>query len=109
MDADALVSRLEQALPGFRIYVESEANLFDRSSAHRIFAACSHYVRERSVSPMAWQSLATLVNGIVGSSDAEFDNAACTCFLENLAETGHPLARLLRGEALTFWQQWAGA
>jgi hypothetical protein len=106
METHSLISLLDQAVPGFRAYAESDDNLFQRDSAHGVLAACSHFVTDRSIPAGAWRPLADFMNEVVGSSDADLDNAACTCFLENLASPNHPLAPHLRGEALAYWQQW---
>ena len=56
----------------------------------------------------SWRSLAGLLNDTVGDSADDLDgliNAACTCFLENLATEEHPLRPLLRGEALADWNE----
>ena len=39
--------------------------------------------------------------GVVKAEGIE--NAAWTCFLENLAKQSHPLHSLLRGEVLAYW------
>lgn len=103
--AASLLSKLDRAAPGFRSHAESDSNLFDRDSVHGLFAACSHFVRDPSAAPV-WSAVADLVNRVVGGSDADLDNAACTCFLEHLASRDHPLDPLLRGEALAYWRRW---
>ena len=106
MSPDALTDCLDGALPGFRRFVESEENLYEQDNVHGVFVACSDFVRERDVSLSSWKQVAEVVNGTVKDSDEELDNAVCTCFLENLAETDHPLRALLRGEALEYWKRW---
>ncbi|MEQ8766513.1 MAG: hypothetical protein RL885_21545 [Planctomycetota bacterium] len=107
MNLDQLVVRLNETVPGFVHYRESDGSLFDGESPHAVFAACSHYVRENVISREVWRSLASLLNEIVGSGD-DIDNAACTCFLENLACDTHPLQELLQGQALEQWRKWSG-
>jgi len=97
---------LDGAAPGFRRYAESDGNLYDRDSVHGLFAACSHFVRELPPARAVWPAVAELVNRVVGGPDADLDNAACTCFLENLASRDHPLDQLLHGEALAYWRRW---
>ena len=97
---------LDGTAPGFRGYAESDGNLFDRDSVRGLFAAFGHFVRERLPAPPVWPAVAELVNRVVGGPDADLDNAACTCFLENLASRDHPLDQLLRGEALAYWRRW---
>jgi len=71
-------------------------------------AACSNFVRENAQAPETWERLASLVNEIVGGLDAELDNAACTCLLENLAAPSHPMKGLLRNAALASRSDRAG-
>lgn len=106
MDAVALVAELDQLLPGFADYVKSGDNLFDSGTACGVFAACSHFVSERSVSAATWAPLAMFLNAAVSGSDEAVVEAACTCFLENIADAGHPLKAFLVGNALSFWEQW---
>ena len=103
--AASLLSMLDRAVPGFRVYAESDDNLFDRDSVHGLFAACSHFVRERYAAPTIWPEVADLVNAVVGGPDPDLDNAACTCFLESLASRDHPLDPSLRGHALAYWRR----
>jgi hypothetical protein len=44
------------------------------------------------------------------SADAALDNAAATCFLEDIAgdECDRELARHLTGEARRYWRAWGG-
>jgi hypothetical protein len=107
--AASALALLERAAPGFRAYAESGENDFDRDSVHGLFLACSFFVQEREIAPATWEALAELVNQVVGGDDDELDNAACTCFLEGLAERDHPLDALLRGEALAYWRSWCSS
>lgn len=97
---------LDRAVPGFRDYAESDENLFERDSLHGLFAACSHFVCERPVPASVWTAVADLLNRVIGVADGDVNNAACTCFLENLASRDHPLDQLLRGQTLTYWRLW---
>ncbi len=107
--AESLVNVLDGVLPGFREYVQSPENLFDKTSVHGVFAACSHFLRDHEVAEDAWSSLGPILNRIVGGEDERLSNAACTCFLENLAAPDHPLHAHLKGEALTYWKRWESA
>jgi hypothetical protein len=104
--AAALLSMLDQAAPGFRDFAASDDNDLEQDSVHGLFAACSKFVGSRHASPAMWPAVAELLNRVVGGSDPDLDNAACTCFLENLASRDHPLDPLLRGEALAYWRRW---
>ena len=109
MDPNALVADLERVLPGFADYVASADNLFDSDNLSGVFAACSHFVTERVIAADSWPSLAAVINRVVSESDAGASNAACTCFLENLADPHHPLRPFLEGEALSYWKDYEGA
>jgi len=54
----------------------------------------------------ALQRLAAFVNRVIGGPDEELENAACTCFLENLAAPGHPIRTLLSADALRYWDRY---
>ncbi len=107
MTPDDLTARLDAVLQGFQAYVRSTDNPFDSDSVHGVFAACSHFVREKEVQPEGWKALAEVLNEMIGGQDGELDEAACTCFLENLAQPGHPILVHLRGSALDFWRSQA--
>lgn len=109
MDVPTLVADLEKILPGFTRYFESEDNLFDCDNAHAVFATCSHFAEEHEVAPQSWSLLAEFLNEMVTGPDDAVSEAACTCFLENLADARHPLKRFLRGEALRYWEHWEAA
>jgi hypothetical protein len=108
MDAPTLVADLERVLPGFSRYFESDDNLFDRDTAHAVFAACSHFAEGNEVAPQSWPLLGEFLNEVVSGPDDVMSEAACSCFLENLANARHPLKRFLRGEALRYWEHWEG-
>lgn len=104
--AEHVLAMLDRVAPGFRGYAESTDNLFARDSVHGLFAACSHWVTAGHTPHGVWHAVADLLNRVVGGPDPDLDNAACTCFLENLARRDHPLDPLLRGEALAYWRRW---
>jgi hypothetical protein len=101
-----LVTAIGRTLPGFADYVRSDKNLFDQDSLCGVFGACSHFVKDHPPSTESWRALALLVNSFVRDDGSELDEAACTCFLENLAQPDHPLRSLLEGEALHYWKRW---
>ena len=104
MGPDILLTELDRALPGFAGYFQSPDNLHDGGTLCAIFAACSDFVRERSIAAECWPQLANIVNtAVVDEAAAE---AACTCFLENIAEPSHPLKPFLSREALEYWTSW---
>ena len=97
---------LDKAAPGFSEYCGSEANLFASDNVGGVFAACSTYVQARPFPPSTWRAIAEFLNRVVGGADDDLDNAACACFIENLAKPQHPLRSLLTGQALAIWEQW---
>ena len=109
MPRERLISDLDRSVPGFAEFIGSDANPFVADTPAGIFAACSHFVRSRTLDPGGWQRLAHLLNDAVAGPDDEVAEAACTCFLENLATTDHPLKSFLIGEALRVWEQWESA
>ena len=109
MNPIVVLRNIEHAVPGFEGYARSDANLFPLDTVCGLFAACSHFVRECEVAAECWAKLATLINDAASSVDKELANAACTCFIENIAKRAHPLAALLRGEALRHWNLWQDA
>lgn len=113
MLAAAILHRLDGILPGFAAYWQSADNVFaggdQPASLCGVFAACSHYVRERaSELPLEQASeLGAFVTECMSEPGTELDEAAATCFLENLAyEPG--AARLLphlSGRALQYLRE----
>ena len=103
---DHLISNLDRIVPGFAEYLDSDENPFTGGTPAAIFAACSWFVREQTIEPECWRDLANLVNDAVAGPDESLSEAACTCFLENLADVNHPLKPFLVGEALEFWGHW---
>jgi hypothetical protein len=104
-DAPSLIDCLDQILPGSRLYMMAQG-LFDLDTIHGVFAAGSHFVRAHPPTLDGWKRLAVSLNSAVDGSGSRLDEAACTCFLENLATREHPLGSLLAGKALEFWKQW---
>ncbi len=109
MPRERLIADLERTLPGFAEYLRSQANLFVAETPAGIFAACSHFVQDRSIEVERWQPLARLLNEAVTGPDEELAEAACSCFLENLATSDHPLKPFLSGDALRYWEHWESA
>jgi hypothetical protein len=109
MNPVELVAELNRILPGFADYLESSDNPFDSDNQCGVFAACSHFVRERTVAVESWRGLGSFLNLQVAEPDGAMVEAACSCFLENLADSRHPLKPFLAGEALLFWEQWEAA
>ena len=104
--------RLADLLPGFAAHWSKGDSLFladDGSfTVHGVFAECSHFVREnyRTLPAAATAGLSSFVSDCLeGRYGPEADNAAATCFLENLA--GEPFhqafAEQLRPAAKKFY------
>ena len=106
MTPTELIDALDRILPGFRDYVKSDENYAPQDTLHGVFMACTWFVGVRSFDDRTWRRLADLVNPMVDESDDDLSNAVCTCFVEDIAERGHPLKPLLTGFALTYWEFW---
>jgi hypothetical protein len=105
----ALIDELDRLLPGFAAYQHSPDNLFDGDSLHAVFSAASHFVIEEPVAPAAWAPLAQFLNAAVSGDEPALSDAACTCFLENVAAPDHPLEPHLTGKAREYWKNWETA
>jgi len=100
-----LITRLEGISPGFATYAHSAQHDYSIDSIHGVFCSYTEYVREYP--PDNWAAVASFVNSIVDASESQLSNAACTCFLENIAEPNHPIECHLAGFAKSFWEAWA--
>ena len=107
-----LVGKLDLCIPGFALYAwDGDKNLFlhnDELTVHGALSAFSTYFRDnsRSLDPGQLKSIGKLISQLVGGSDGELGNAACTCFLENLAGGYPQLEAVLTGEARRYWDAW---
>jgi hypothetical protein len=92
--------RLVEIFPEFSGYWDSPTNCFRESDGTftlwGVFAEFSHYFREHfdSFSRPALTALARFIDECMASPGSDIDNAAATCFLENLA--GHGSAAKLQ-------------
>lgn len=103
MEPDVLVSRLDEALPGFASHFEGWVYLFARRPAPSVFAACADFIQQRPVPTGAWPRLAKVVSEVVDGDDSALSEAACTTFLARVTPPGHPIGRHLTGKARRFW------
>jgi hypothetical protein len=93
-------ARLVTIFPDFAGYWDSPSNYFREGdgtfSLWGVFAEFSSYFREHfaSFSPSVLTALARFIEECMASPGTDIDNAAATCFLENLA--GHDSAAALR-------------
>jgi|SRR5579883_2004880 len=117
MTPRALLDRLVDLVPDFRASWDDPGNCFrydDGSfTLHGVFAAFSHFFRERHAVLPADRvaALGAFVSGCMATGDnGPLDNAAATCFVGNIA--GEPsdreLAPYLTGEAKRYWHAWGG-
>jgi hypothetical protein len=110
----ALLDRLTALFPDFRAYWDDPGNCFrDDDGAftlHGVFAEFSSFFRERhAVLPVdRVATLGAFVSDCMESADADLDNAAATCFVENIAGDSCEcvLSPYLTGEARRYWQAW---
>lgn len=110
-----LLATLDDVFSGFRAACFSDDNLFlaenGEISVHGVWAFCSQWIRPRlrDMTPATLEALDRILNAQVGGDDGELNNAAATCFLENLAGD-HGTEKLrahLTGEAARCWDCWA--
>ena len=93
-------ARLVTIFPEFAGYWDSPSNCFRELDGTftlwGVFAEFSHYFREHfaSFSESVLTVLARFIDECMTSPGTDIDNAAATCFLENLA--GHDSATALR-------------
>ena len=69
MPRERLILNLDRSVPGFAEYLGSDANLFASATPAAIFAACSHFVRDRPIDSEHWHALVNLVNDVVAGPD----------------------------------------
>ena len=113
-----LLLMLYDLTPGFCSYWERDDNLFiedDGSyTVNGIFSEYSHYIRDhlseidRSTRKELFLTIEKLVNTNPNFS-AGVSNAACTCFLENLAgegELSETIRPYLSPESLKYFDEW---
>jgi len=113
MTPDELVGRLVELFPDFAAHrdeAEREAGHADAPSLCGAFTEFSEYFRERyeELPPTRLQALGWVLAECMADPDSELDEAAATCFLENVAaERFHAdFERFLIGRPLEFYSQW---
>jgi hypothetical protein len=118
MTPQDLLDRLTALFPDFRAYWDDPGNCFRDDDGpytlHGVFAEFTGFFRERhAVLPHdRIAALGTFVSECMApANDGPLDNAAATCFVENIA--GEPydreLSSHLTGEARRYWQAWGGS
>ena len=118
MTPQALLDQLVVMFPDFRAYWDDPGNCSrddDGSfTLHGVFAEFTGFFRDRHAALPADQiaALEAFVSECMApADDGPLDNAAATCFVENIA--GEPcdreLSRHLTGEAKRYRQAWGGS
>jgi hypothetical protein len=110
----ALLDRLVALFPEFAAYWDSPGNCFrddDGSfTLHGAFAQFSFFFDEcyEWLPADRVAALAAFLTECLASPHSDLDNAAVTCFLENVAgeRFHHDFRRYLSGEPLKFYSQW---
>jgi len=111
MTPDELVGRLVQLFPDFATHREAaDPADEDGTTLCGAFAEFSDYFRERyeELAPTRLQALGWVLAECMADPDSELDEAAASCFLENVAaERFHAdFERFLIGRPLEFYTQW---
>lgn len=115
---DELLARLSELVPGFgetwpgSLFLEEDGSF----TVHGVFSELSSYVRDHfaTITEDTWRSLFRYVEQCVSTdahSESGVSNAACTCFLENIAGEGElssVASRHLGPESRKYFDQWNG-
>src|SRR5690349_4136355 len=116
MTPHALLERLVALFPDFAAVWDDPDNCFrdeDGSfTLHGVFSEFTGFFREcyETLPPDRVAALGAFVSESMASADADLDNAAATCFVENIAgePCGRDLARHLAGPAREYYRAWGG-
>jgi hypothetical protein len=111
-----LLDQLCAFFPEFRTRWNDPGNCFrDQDGSftlHGVFAEFSGFFHQHhaALPPDRITALGAFLSECMDSSDEDLNNAAGTCFVENIA--GEPcdreLSRHLTGEARRYWRYWGG-
>ncbi|MGE3166371.1 MAG: hypothetical protein AB7O52_15810 [Planctomycetota bacterium] len=117
MTPQALLDRLVALFPDFRAYWDDSGNCFrddDGSyTLHGVFSEFTGFFRERHAA-LPGDRIAALgafvSECMAAADDGQLDNAAATCFVENVAGElcDRELSPHLTGGARRYWQAWGG-
>lgn len=115
---EELLAQLQELVPHFGSAWQQSVFVGDERSftVHGIFSEFSSYVRSHftEFDERTWSTLFRYVEQCVTTdvhSEAGVSNAACTCFLENLAgegELSHIVSRYLGPESRKYFDKWNG-
>jgi hypothetical protein len=117
MTPQMLLDRLVALFPAYQAYWDDPGNCFREDDGtftlHGVFAEFSSFFREhhQSAPAEAVAALGAFVSECMApADDGPLDNAAATCFVENIAgeECDRELAQHLSGEARRYLQVWRG-
>jgi hypothetical protein len=108
-----LLDQLTNIFPEFQSNWDSDDNYFRKPfTLHGVFAQFSHFYKNCVASFKIEQivALSNFVNNCMESKDENLDNAAATCFVENIAgeDCARHIAPYFRGEALRYFNAWGG-
>jgi hypothetical protein len=112
-----VVDRLIAILPAFAEQWQSPRNCFREAdgtfSFCGAFAECSHYVRDHYERLTVEQRtpFAGFIEECMNPPGTDIDNAAATCFLENLTfeRFSDDFEQYLKGHSLRFYHDWQAA
>ncbi|MGC1272418.1 MAG: hypothetical protein WBC44_01830 [Planctomycetaceae bacterium] len=112
-----VLDRLIAILPAFAEQWRSPDNCFRNAdgtfSFCGAFAECSHYVRDHYETLAVEQraQIADFIEECMNPPGTDLDNAAATCFLENLTfeRFSSNFERHLKGHSLRFYRDWQAA
>src|SRR5688500_13763681 len=114
---EELLAQLQELVPHFGPAWQQSVFRDELSSTvHGIFSEFSSYVRGHftEFDERTWNALFQYVEQCVTTdvhSESSVSNAACTCFLENLAgegELSHIVSRYLGPESRKYFDKWNG-
>jgi hypothetical protein len=116
MTPQALVDRLVALFPDFLGYWNDPGNCFRGDdgtfTVHGVFAEFTWFYRERHAElPRDRVALlGAFVSECMSADNGDLDNAAATCFVENIAGElcDRALSPYLSGEAKRCWLAWGG-
>ncbi len=115
MTPQSLLDGISSLFPEFAVYWGDPSNCFradDRSfTLHGVFSEFTEFFREHYevLPPERVAALGAFVSECMASADPDLDNAAATCFVENIAGEAcdRDLALLLTGGA-QYYRAWGG-
>jgi hypothetical protein len=116
MTPQELLDRLVVIFPNFAFYWDQPENYFRDEEGvyalHGVFAQFTGFFIEQFevLSDIQIASLGEFVSACMSALDENLDNAAATCFVENIAgdPPGSRLAPYLIGSAQKYYQLWSG-